>query len=206
MSQFTATTTVPLAAGQQFTSAWFATDPNFPYVEIQAASDVYGQLQLYESDILPGSTTVAPPPYNPQVQAANPNDGSANIVGGITVVGGQTGGVLTQPIPTGAVGLQGLIRAQFWRIVYTNGAVNQTVFSLTLASSSYPINVSNARILDLILRELRAQSVLLTNLIGDDGLEVDLPFALDDVTQGIIFPGAPAIAAIPPIPAVPSFS
>jgi hypothetical protein len=188
MAQFSQLVNTPLAAGQQLTSSWLPVDPQFPYATVQAASDQAGSLQIYESD---------------QV------DGSATPLGGMNVPATLVAGVIGAP---NSVTVR--LRALYWRVVYTNGATAQTLFSYNLFSSMIPADPGASaatahanRTLDLILRELKAQSLLLMWL--KDPLSVGPqfePFGLDDSTLGQVFPGAPAIAPIPPPPQQPIFS
>jgi hypothetical protein len=183
------TSSTPLAAGAQFTSAWFQADPNFPFVTITAGSDVAGSLVLYESD------------NNPQQLGGG--DGSANVIAGLSVIGGLS--PASQPV-VAPVTLQAPVRGLYWRVVYTNGPAVQTAFLLNLNSSTVTTDTSTNRKLDLLLREMRAHSMLLMYLKEPTGsIGANIPFGLGDLTQGTIFPGAPAITAPPPIPQTPAF-
>lgn len=128
------------------------TDPDFPYLTIQVSSDVAGQLEITEWEQTLGS------------------DSTTNTIAIIPVRAGA-------PLAQFTVQL----RQAFWQIRYTNGATAQTQFTLNYGTSVQSVE-SDQRIQVLILRELRAISMLLTNLKEPTGTQVNIPLGFDQVS------------------------
>ena len=184
MPQITVSNTNPLPAAGQWVSAWQQTDPAFPFVMLTANSDVAGSLAVFEAD-----------QNDLQGQPV-----TAHQIAGLTV--GASAVALALGV-TGAM-LQFQVHAAFYRVVYTNGPVAQAAFAINFWSSTIPVDSSQARKLDLILRELRVQTHLLLALKEPSGLPANLPAGYD-LTQGDITP-----AGLQPSPAptstIPAFS
>jgi len=71
------------------------------------------------------------------------------------------------------------LRQQHWRIAYTNGATAQGAFSITYANNPLAADLSQANLLWLILKELRAHSMLLDALRGPSSVQVNVPYGVD---------------------------
>ena len=117
------------------------------------------------------------------IQESNQTDLNQTQIGGIGYAGGAT-----------AASIQLSVRANFFRLVYTNGAVAQTAFNVSLTASAVPglVAVGPAGIPSgsgpaaydaLMLRELRTISMLLALLKEPTGLPPNIPFGLDVLAE-----------------------
>ncbi len=181
--QIVLTNTNPLPAGGVWVSPWQQTDPNYPFVIIEATSDQPGQAVIFEAD---QNDAPSAPISAHQVAALNvPAVPVPAIAGTLN--------------PTNAV-LAVQIRAAFYRIVYTNGSVQQVLFNFGLWSSTIPVPPTSQRQLDLILRELRAQTHLLLQLKEPGSLPPNLPMGFDLVQGDIVPAGLQPSPNTPPPP------
>lgn len=113
---------------------------------VQVLADQVGTLVIYESET---------------------KTGLQSVIGGVTIV------------PNIPHAFSGVIGKRFVRFGYTNGAIGQGVFNLTLSIIGQPPldpSNNNARCLDLILRELRVQSLILAALKEPGPLNITMPF------------------------------
>ncbi len=140
--------TVALAASGVLTSAWLdrAGSGNVPSFVVSVLADADGGFLVYEAEDMNGSDAV--------------------------VVGG--GSVLAN-IATVTTGVFG---RRFLQLVYTNSSTAQTSLALTLLGTLTPhvSRSADARVFDLILRELRSQSMLLQALREPTPSTINLPF------------------------------
>lgn len=150
--------TAPLAAGAQFSSPWLdvSGSGDAPYFEIRVASDMSGTLLVYQSE----AESLA-------------ND----VIGGTVVPASPIAGQ-----PTAPRAALGIVNKRYLKFVYTNGSAPQTVFNIQLTVAANPALVPNLglldtrRLLELILRELRAQSMILAAFKEPGPLTLNLPY------------------------------
>ena len=109
MQLTTAVIAAPQLAGATWTSLWYPVDVLNPWISVSVGSDQPGALQIQES---------------------NQTDGALTQIAGVSIPGSPLG------VPVQSVQLS--VRANFFRLVYTNGSVPQTVFSVLLTASSVP--------------------------------------------------------------------
>jgi len=71
------------------------------------------------------------------------------------------------------------VRQPFWKALYINGAMAQATFSLSFVADIPQNTVSQANIMFLILKELRAISMLIANLKEPSGSQVNMDYGPD---------------------------
>lgn len=103
-------------------------------------------------------------------ESDNPTDANQITIAGGNVV---TGGLQCECAHP--------IRKRFAQVVYTNGAVAQTSFTLDSRLYSPAQAYSDSRLLDLILRESRIQTLLLMQLREPYGSTVNIRPSLDQI-------------------------
>jgi hypothetical protein len=138
----------PLAANQVLNTQWLdrAGSGDTPFLVISALADQAGSFQLYESEA---------------------RDTEFRMIGGCVIT------------PGTATVINVNIRTRFVKLVYTNGPTAQAAFAITILGSATPHLAPLSRdwrALDLILRELRLQSLLLSELKAPYASTVNLPF------------------------------
>ncbi len=142
------TSTAALGASQTLASPWLdrGGSGTFPTFIASVLADQDGSFLLYEGE--------------------TPDGGDSSAVGG---------GQVLANIATVATGT---ISKRFVQLVYTNGTTAQASFALTLLGSQTPhiSRSADARVWDLILRELRAQTALLQGLKEPSPSTINLPF------------------------------
>lgn len=88
--------------------------------------------------------------------------------------------VVSLPVAAGVPLFQSrMLRQQYFAITFTNGAIAEASLSLTWSTSPVSADPQPARLLWLILKELRAQSLLLQSLKEPSATQVNLPFGTD---------------------------
>lgn len=143
------TSTTALAASQVVSTPWMdrAGAGDVPFVTVSVLADQAGSFLLYEAETKEGD--------------------DARIIGGSAAIAN---------LATVATANQ---TRRFLQVVYTNGTTAQTSFALTVLGSATPHIAPTStdwRILDLILRELRVQSLLLQALREPTLATVNLPY------------------------------
>ncbi len=146
------TTSTPLGAGGVVASGWLdftAGAGDIPYIVVRSLADQAGSLAVIESE------TASSTEYGP-------------VISPVTLANVPHFYAFTQS-------------RKYLKITYTNGSVAQTSFSLTISGSVEPNllteTIRRARIDELILRELRIQSLLLLQLKEPTGTSApNVPF------------------------------
>lgn len=148
-------TTTPLVANGVYASPWMdrAGSGDIPYITVSVLSDQAGSFLIYESETR-----------------------SVNFTGAVDDFAVVAGGTCLANIAT-VVSCN--VNRRNVMVIYTNGATAQTSLTLTVLGSAVPhiAPVSpDWRALDLILRELRAHSLLLENLKSPSPTTVNIPY------------------------------
>lgn len=148
-NQILFTSTTALGASAVLTSPWLdrSGSGNVPTFIVSVLGDQDGSFLLYEAEDSSGADAVA-----------------------------LAGGTVLANIATVA---SGTVSKRFVQVVYTNGATAQTSLALTMLGSLTPHlapKSADSRVLDLILRELRTQTLFLQLLREPSPSTINLPF------------------------------
>jgi hypothetical protein len=149
---------VQLAANAVFSSGWLSNDPDCPNIAITVQSDQPGTLILFERT---GDASVI------QTLKVPISGGSgANVEGG------------KQLVP--ATFLMPALRNESFLIQYINGNAATSQFSITYSSNGGGAgHIEDLRLLWMIVKELRAISVLIASLKEPVTAQVNIPYGPD---------------------------